>query len=60
MINTAGFYFKQGTKAMSTYDRDDPEIIKKLDEFILDEDFDSFLELFRSLHAADQAKMFNQ
>ncbi|MCJ7734536.1 MAG: magnesium transporter, partial [Anaerolineales bacterium] len=47
-------------KAMSTYDRDDPEIIKKLDEFILDEDFDSFLELFRSLHAADQAKMFNQ
>ncbi|NQS92521.1 MAG: magnesium transporter [Chloroflexi bacterium] len=44
---------------MSSYDRNDPETLKRLDVFIESGDYDSILKLFRALHPADQAKLFN-
>ena len=44
---------------MSNYDRNDPKTIKLLKISFEIKDFKLILEIFRSLHPADQAKLFN-
>ena len=44
---------------MSNYDRNDPETLKLLEISFEIKDFKSILEIIRSLHPADQAKLFN-
>ncbi len=43
---------------MSNYDRNAPETLKLLESLFENQDFETFLELFRDLHPADQAKLF--
>ena len=44
---------------MRNYDRNDPETLKSLNFSFELKDFKSILDIFRSLHPADQAKLFN-
>lgn len=43
---------------MNTYDRSDPATLDLLNQSFETRDFGTILELFRSLHPADQAKLF--
>lgn len=43
---------------MTTFSPFDPQMIRKIDDYLLEEDFTSVLGIFRDLHPADQAKLF--
>jgi len=45
---------------MSKYEQTDPAVLQTLEESIENENYDVVLEIIRSLHPADQAKVFNE
>jgi len=45
---------------MSKYEQTDPTVLQTLEESIENENYDVVLEIIRSLHPADQAKVFNE
>lgn len=45
---------------MSKYEQTDPTVLQTLEESIENGDYDAVLEIIRSLHPADQAKVFNE